>query len=143
MQVDHAARRAPLQERKQLKRKADGADADDSLPEPDTTAARVDTAAPEPGVKDRPRKRRQSGPDAAAAAAAAAEKHKWVRTVALGGLASGSHAAALRAARAAGGLQAVLDPPPAAVAAGAHLEQDGCKGGCIFLVYASVRHQPA
>jgi hypothetical protein len=61
-----------------------------------------------------------------------------VRTVALGGLSQQFKAHALQLAAAAGGLQEVLDPPPADVAGKAHLAQDGCSGEPVFLVYATV-----
>jgi nucleolar protein 4 len=61
-----------------------------------------------------------------------------VRTVALGGLSQHFKSQALQLAAAAGGLQEVLDPPPADVAGKAHLAQDGCSGDVVFLVYATV-----
>jgi hypothetical protein len=61
-----------------------------------------------------------------------------VRSVALGNLNPAVMGPAVALANQAGGLQEVLDPPPAAALAKAHLAADGCEGHVVFLVYDTV-----
>ncbi|WIA36043.1 hypothetical protein OEZ86_007402 [Tetradesmus obliquus] len=160
LKIELAHKRAPLQERKQRKRAAEGdaAAGDEAAHEDEAqqpaAAAKPVKPAPEPAAKRQKQQQQQQqqqqqpleGAAAAAAAAAASagqhagkDKHKWVRSVALGGLSQQVKAHALQLAAAAGGLQEVIDPPPADVAGRAHLAQDGCSGEAVFLVYATVK----
>eukprot|EP00882_Tetradesmus_deserticola_P032194 GHRQ01036442.1.p1 GENE.GHRQ01036442.1~~GHRQ01036442.1.p1 ORF type:complete len:326 (+),score=93.45 GHRQ01036442.1:105-980(+) len=159
LKIELALKRAPLQERKQRKRAAeDAAAADDAAgaqgtadehkPHPAAAAAAAaGKGAKPPREPSAKRQKHQPQPQDATAAAAAVvsdeqqpgrDKHKWVRSVALGGLTQQVKSHALQLAAAAGGLQEVLDPPPADVAGAAHLAQDGCSGDTVFLVYATV-----
>ena len=74
-------------------------------------------------------------------------KHRLVRTVAVGNLTPGTARAALDAVRAAAGkeggaseaIEEIVHPVPEADVERAHLRRDGCGGGVAFVVYASVR----
>lgn len=147
LQIEHARKRAPLQERKQRKRTA--ADSQEAAAEQQPAAAEAAaaaatntdadvavTAAADGQPQQPPAKRQKS--QLKQQEADAADKHKWVRTVALGGLHRDFVPAALELAAAAGGLVEVLDPPPADVAARAHLDNDGCSGDVVLLVYSTV-----
>lgn len=137
-QIEHARKRAPLAERKQRKRSAED-EQPQQQDEPAAAPAKA-LAAALAAAEDQPPPKKHK-PDRSAKQQqqhSAADKHKWVRSVALGGLKPEFKTHALQLAANTGGLVEVVDPPPADVVARAHLVQDGCSGDVVFLVYSSV-----
>jgi hypothetical protein len=153
-QIERALKRAPLQERKQKRRQAaeqDDADAEAAAAaDPDAPAAQQQqqpatkpkkppAAAEEQPPPKRQKTAQQQQQQSGAPAGTASDKHKWLRTVALGVPNPGAYLqAAQQLAAACEGLVEVLDPAPADVASKAHLTQDGCNGHVVFLVYDNV-----
>jgi nucleolar protein 4 len=153
-QIERALKRAPLQDRKQKRRQAAeqedaeaGADAGPDAPaaqqqqQPGTKPKKPPPPAGEqpPPKRQKTAQQQQQQQQSGAPAGTASDKHKWLRTVALGVPNPGAYLqVAQKFAAACGGLVEVLDPAPADVTSKAHLAQDGCSGHVVFLVYDNV-----
>lgn len=146
-----ANKRAPLEERKKRKREAVDApmeqDGDADTPDQDEPKQKTPKkSAPARPAADEPAAAAQAArqkPKAAAPAAAApsaaeraaADKHRSMRTVALGGLVPELVGAAVQLARKAGNVVDVVNPAPQDTIDRAHLKADGCSGTTLLVVY--------
>ena len=143
IRVEHAQKRASFEERKKKKRRGveeeeevEGGGDDDEAGE----GAEKKAPAPAPAAAS-------ARPPRDAAPRDNSNKHRLVRTVAVGNLTPGTARAALDAVRAAAGkeggaseaIEEIVHPVPEADVERAHLRRDGCGGGVAFVVYASVR----
>lgn len=137
-QVEGAVKRAPLEERKKRKQDAAAAPAE---PAEGQQEGQQEAAAPA-AKKARPARPARPA-DAAAPAGAAAAKHKWLRTVAVGGLTAQAMGAALALARAAGQVEEVVQPVPEQLAQQFMLKRDGCSGEAFLAVYKDVKQATA
>lgn len=148
-QIERAHKRATFEERKQKKRQAadEGADQDadeqqHQQQQQPGSKAKKPAAAAAAGEQPPPKRHKtaqQQQQQQGAPAGTPSDKHKWLRTVALGVQSPGVYLhAAQQLAAACGGLVEVLDPAPADVVSKAHLTQDGCSGHVVFLVYENV-----
>jgi len=145
IRVEHAQKRASFEERKNKKKKKGEEEEGEGGGEEEAETEKAPSAA---AALKAPR--RAPARDAAEGGVNSSNKHKLVRTVAIGNLTPGTAKAALAAVRAAaaaeeraGGesseIEEIVHPVPEADVERAHLRRDGCGGGVAFIVYGSVR----
>lgn len=138
--MEGAVKRPSFEERKKRKQEAAVAPPQQQQQEdqqPDEPAA--GTAVAQPPAAKKPRRAQPAAKADPAAAAAAEAKHKWVRTVAVGGLTQETLAAAMQMARAAGEVEELIEAVPDGMASKYMLKRDGCSGEAFLAVYKTVK----
>lgn len=131
-------KRAPFEERKKRKQEAAVAPPQQQQDQQPGEAA-ADNVASQPPAAKKPRASRPAAKANPAAAAAAEAKHKWVRTVVVGGLTQEAMAVAMQMAHAAGEVEEVIEAVPDGMASKYMLQRDGCSGEAFLAVYKTVK----